>query len=121
MNNRSLYCNKTSGMSIRMNVSEVEFWLQEAYFPTDPKGHAFLVSSYAPLSCVCQYLQIWSGEGDFVDFCEENEMNQELLWEMQNGFALQPDALTLDVEDLVDLKERFLVTRQLHSLFYPKQ
>ena len=121
MHNRALYCNKTSGMSIRMNVSEVEFWLQETFFTTDPKGHAFLQASFAPLSCICQYLQIWSGEDDFVEFCEEHEMHQELLWEMQNNFSLQPIPPSLEVDDLVDLKERFLVTRQLHSLFYPKQ
>jgi hypothetical protein len=115
------YCNKSAGISIRMNVSEVEFWLQEAFFTSDPKVHSFLQSSLAPLSCICQYLQIWPGDQDFVSFCREHEMHKDLLWEMERNFDIQPTAAHLQVHDLTDLKERFLVTRQLHSLFYPKQ
>ena len=85
LSNQQKYCDKLHGMAIRMNISEIENWLQDMFLESNSQTFHSLLSALHHLITMCQYLELYScleresAFEEFVKFCQIHESSSEFL------------------------------------------
>lgn len=129
---QSKYCDKLHGMAIRMNISDIEGWINEKFYDVDPKVAATLNSCFVPLVQVCQYLQIYtclnndSAFEEFGKFCEIQQAPNDFLSFLKEFAPLalsnldllgKYESVGLTLSDLEECQGKFLVSKEIMDLF----